>query len=90
MALDEVAVLVPVELDALCKLTHELCEPDVQEIWPLPRIPQGGIPGSEIFPCKWVHCRRPALCHRRHHSQGEQGRLQPCGVPRLPGRGSYN
>ena len=44
MALDEVAVLVPVELDALCKLTHELCEPDVQEIWPLPRIPQGGVP----------------------------------------------
>ena len=45
MALDEVAVLISVGRDALCELTNELCEPDVQEIWPLPRIPQGGVPG---------------------------------------------
>ena len=32
MAPDEVPVLISVELDALCQLTNERCEPNVQEV----------------------------------------------------------
>ena len=76
MALDEVAVLVPVELDALCKLTHELCEPDVQEIWPLPRIPQGGVPGL-FRPVQGRRARRRRASWRMPRRTGPSFMPQP-------------